>query len=50
MTFTATAEAMTPTTIPTTATPSGGTGEAPALGGLPDVPAHGNCRPATPGS
>ncbi|MGZ9928534.1 SigB/SigF/SigG family RNA polymerase sigma factor [Streptomyces sp. NC-S4] len=38
MTFTATAEAMTPTTIPTTATPSGGTGEAPALGGLPDVP------------
>ncbi|MFI8390310.1 SigB/SigF/SigG family RNA polymerase sigma factor [Streptomyces sp. NPDC085540] len=38
MTFTATAEAMTPTTIPTTATPSGGTGGAPALGGLPDVP------------
>lgn len=38
MTFTATAEAMTPTTIPTTAAPGGGTGEAPALGGLPDVP------------
>ncbi|MFF3091802.1 SigB/SigF/SigG family RNA polymerase sigma factor [Streptomyces nojiriensis] len=38
MTFTATAEAMTPTTIPTTATPGGGTGEDPALGGLPDVP------------
>ncbi|MFJ6050397.1 SigB/SigF/SigG family RNA polymerase sigma factor [Streptomyces sp. NPDC092307] len=38
MTFTATAEAMTPTTIPTTAIPGGGTGEAPAPGGLPDVP------------
>ncbi|MFD4741981.1 SigB/SigF/SigG family RNA polymerase sigma factor [Streptomyces virginiae] len=38
MTYTATAEAMTPTTIPTTAAPGGGTGEAPALGGLPDVP------------
>ncbi|MGW6985040.1 SigB/SigF/SigG family RNA polymerase sigma factor [Streptomyces sp. NPDC054932] len=42
MTFTATAEAMTPTTIPTTATPTGGTADADTdaggLSGLPDVP------------
>ncbi|WP_405533168.1 SigB/SigF/SigG family RNA polymerase sigma factor [Streptomyces avidinii] len=40
MTFTATAEAMTPTTTPTTTATGGtaGAADAPELGGLPDVP------------